>query len=334
MSTVSTQSWNSVSTLLSEVLSSSKLKKAEQDAIMNKWNSKQTEVSHYLTADKKSRGGSTKKKVKDPNAPVRNKSGYMLFCDDHRGDVRKKVEKQTEVTKLLGEMWNKLSESEKDVYKQRASKDKERYTNEMSSYHPSEEVPEEKKTKKAKESGPKRPTSAFFFFTQEQRPVLKQSNPELSGSEISSKLGEMWRGMTDEEKKPFQAKYEVDHERYVFEKNASETAKTTKKVEKVVEPVKATKKVESVKATTKKVEKVVEPVKTTKKVEKPESKSKSTPGQQLFNDERRDDVVTDSAHRGWTAKQVNEELVRMWKGLTNSEREAYEQEAEQEQLDD
>lgn len=55
---------------------------------------------------------------------------------------------------------------------------------------------------KAKEeaSGPKRSWPAFFFFQQEKRLQLKKDNPSLSQKELVSKLGELWRSLTDAQK--------------------------------------------------------------------------------------------------------------------------------------
>ena len=42
------------------------------------------------------------------------------------------------------------------------------------------------KKSKPKYTGPKRPTSAFFFFQEERRPQLKEKNPDKSHKEIVS----------------------------------------------------------------------------------------------------------------------------------------------------
>lgn len=59
-----------------------------------------------------------KKKVeKDPNAPKRNLSSYMLYSQAVRPKVAAEHPdmKAIEIAKLVGEMWNKLSEKEKAV---------------------------------------------------------------------------------------------------------------------------------------------------------------------------------------------------------------------------
>jgi hypothetical protein len=59
-----------------------------------------------------------KKKVeKDPNAPKRNLSSYMLYTQAVRPKVVAEHPdmKAIEIAKFVGEMWNKLSEKEKMV---------------------------------------------------------------------------------------------------------------------------------------------------------------------------------------------------------------------------
>ena len=71
---------------------------------------------------------------------------------------------------------------------------------------------------------PKRPLSAYFLFTAENRAKVKAADPSLSNTEIVKKLGEMWRGLPDASKAPYtdaaakakaeyDAKYKVEKEK-------------------------------------------------------------------------------------------------------------------------
>merc|ERR1711916_376216 len=82
------------------------------------------------------KGGVKKeRKAKDPNAPKRPLSSYMLFCQEKREEVKSKNKdaKATEISKILGEMWSKVSDSEKknqdmqEKAKARYEKEKEAY---------------------------------------------------------------------------------------------------------------------------------------------------------------------------------------------------------------
>ena len=64
---------------------------------------------------------------------------------------------------------------------------------------------------------PNRPTGpcpAFMYFGKEARVQVKEASPEMSFGEIAKKVAEKWRGLTDEEKSPFEALATKDKERY------------------------------------------------------------------------------------------------------------------------
>ena len=71
-------------------------------------------------------------------------------------------------------------------------------------------IPIKKETKKVKSKvvdldKPKRPLSAFFVYCQEQRAQLKTNFPDLKPKEISCKLGEMWKELSDDEKSKYKS---------------------------------------------------------------------------------------------------------------------------------
>jgi len=78
------------------------------------------------------------KKDKDPNAPKRPRSAYILFSTEQRANVIKDHPEYApkEVTTELGARWGKLTEEEKKQYQQQNEADKERYKQEMESYKP------------------------------------------------------------------------------------------------------------------------------------------------------------------------------------------------------
>eukprot|EP00249_Psilotum_nudum_P010117 c22342_g2_i1 orf=759-2105(+) len=72
---------------------------------------------------------------RDPNAPKPNRSGYNFFFQEQH--LRLKAlypDKDKEISRMIGEQWNKLTEDEKAVYQQRGVEDKERYKREMAEY--------------------------------------------------------------------------------------------------------------------------------------------------------------------------------------------------------
>lgn len=82
-------------------------------------------------------------------------------------------------------------------------------------------VKDSKKSTKEEAKGdqaPKRAWPAFFFFQNTTREKLKRDNPEMSQKELVSKLGEMWRSMSDSDKKPYLDQEKKDKARYMKEK--------------------------------------------------------------------------------------------------------------------
>ncbi|KAL9243050.1 hypothetical protein vseg_016987 [Gypsophila vaccaria] len=83
--------------------------------------------------------GSKKKKPKpkkDPNAPKKAISAFILFSNTERENIKKENPGIgfTEVGKLLGEKWRSMSAEEKEPYETKANVDKKRYKDEVGSY--------------------------------------------------------------------------------------------------------------------------------------------------------------------------------------------------------
>eukprot|EP00250_Pteridium_aquilinum_P003784 c14071_g1_i2 orf=267-1613(+) len=72
---------------------------------------------------------------KDPNAPKPNRSGYNFFFQEQRRRLKAlHPDKDKEISKMIGELWNKQTEDERAIYQERGVKDKERYKKEMEEY--------------------------------------------------------------------------------------------------------------------------------------------------------------------------------------------------------
>jgi len=112
----------------------------------------------------------TPKAKKDPNAPKRARSAYILFSTEEGKNVRQANPKLTapEVLKEVGRRWGVLDPKLKAAFEQKAAADKERYTEEMESYSPpnSPDVAAvDKKGKRAKKdpNAPKRAQVSSFI---------------------------------------------------------------------------------------------------------------------------------------------------------------------------
>jgi hypothetical protein len=180
---------------------------------------------------------------KDSNAPKRPLSAYILFCKDHRDEIKNKNPnfKITEITVALGEMWKNVSDKKRKEYQEMADSDKTRYAEEMADYTPPTKEENETKsrrtrTKKEKnESKPKRAPSAYIIFCQEMRSTVKEEYPNIGPKEITQKLGELWRELDAETKAELQAKAKqttiskTQTKKEVEKSKKASTKKTTKK---------------------------------------------------------------------------------------------------------
>jgi high mobility group protein B2 len=76
---------------------------------------------------------------------------------------------------------------------------------------------DKKKKKKKDPNAPKRASSAWIFYTSEKRPQLQEENSDKKMTELTTIMSEMWRNLTDEEKKPYKDMETKDRERYKLE---------------------------------------------------------------------------------------------------------------------
>ena len=167
------------------------------------------------------------KKEKDPDAPKRPLTPYILFCMEKRDTVKTDNPSMggKEVTTELGRLWKELTDDEKDIYKKKYQEDKVRYASELSNYESPDESPTEKKTVKKsnkKTTGPKRGLSSYIFFCQENRAVVKADEPDFDAKEVTRELGRRWSALSDTDKEPFIKLAEADKVRYEKEKEQSD----------------------------------------------------------------------------------------------------------------
>ena len=165
----------------------------------------------------------TTKKIKDPDAPKRPKSGYLFFCEEKRSEYKKANlnASATELTSILGKAWKSLMDEEKMPFLNKAQEAKLGYKNAMDLYkRPSDqEIDQKKKNKKLKDpNAPKRPMTAFLFFCKDKRKDVKSEFPDLKPTEVTSKLGEMWSSLEEKKKKKFLSLAEKAKNQYEDEK--------------------------------------------------------------------------------------------------------------------
>lgn len=169
---------------------------------------------------------SKKKAKKDPHAPKRNITAYIMFQSSRRPEV--KVEnpdmKFADVARMLGEEWRNLSEKDKKKWTDKANEDKARYLDEKEKYdaeHKDDEVVVEevqnpdKKKKRKDPNKPKKALGAYMFFSNWRRAEVVAKNPDASFGEIGTLVGNEWRALSEDDKKKWQDQAAEDKERYI-----------------------------------------------------------------------------------------------------------------------
>ena len=265
---------------------------------------------------------SKKKSNKDPNAPKRGKTAYIYFCGDKRAEAKEELgddAKAIEVTALLGKMWNELKNDEDrademEKYIKLAADDKLRYDKEINEYVPSsddgqEAVPKKKGSKKKDSKTPKRGKTAYIYFCNDKRAEAKEElGDDAKATEVTALLGKMWNELkNDEDRADEMEKYTKlaadDKSRYEDENKKVVDSTDDELVEEDKVPVD--------KLAMKKSKKVSDETKTAKKMT----------GYTYFCKISREGVKDDN--QNMKATEVTKELARLWKELSDVEKEEW-----------
>ncbi|KAH7968351.1 hypothetical protein HPB52_007963 [Rhipicephalus sanguineus] len=145
-------------------------------------------------------------------------SAYAFFVQTCREEHKKKHPNENvvfaEFSKKCAERWKTMSDGEKKRFHQMADKDKKRFDTEMADYKPPK-GDKSKKRKRAKDpNAPKRPLSAFFWFCNDERPNVRQENPDSSVGEVAKELGRRWNEVGDDVKAKYEGLAAKDKARY------------------------------------------------------------------------------------------------------------------------
>ena len=76
------------------------------------------------------------KKVKDPNAPKKGMSAFMIFSNEQRNKIKTANPEASfgEIGRKVGEAWKALSDKQKQTYVKKSEEDKKRYESDMQTY--------------------------------------------------------------------------------------------------------------------------------------------------------------------------------------------------------
>jgi hypothetical protein len=119
----------------------------------------------------------------------KNLNSYMVYCEWARKNTEFPDKQPKEISRRLGEMWRALTAEEKAGYKQQADANKRSPDSRTSSPQRAVSPAADK---------PKKPLTSYIKFSNAMRDSVKGSvtNPQ----DVSRRLGEMWRALSDEEK--------------------------------------------------------------------------------------------------------------------------------------
>lgn len=139
------------------------------------------------------------------------------------------VTQTKDVLKIVAEEWRNLSDRDRAFWDEEARNDKVRYVREKAEYKGPWNLP--KRRAKKHPMAPKRPMSAFLKFSQKRRTTVKENNPDMSNTDVSRLLGEMWRNASATERAPYieqeeqeRSKYKEDIKRWRDEQTKSDSA--------------------------------------------------------------------------------------------------------------
>jgi hypothetical protein len=114
--------------------------------------------------------------------------------------------------KLVATAWKKLSGRERAYWDEEARSDKLRFVREKAEYKGVWTIP--KRRAKKHPLAPKRPMSAFLKYSQTRRAKVKEENPDMSNTDVSRLLGEMWRNASKTERAPYVEVEEEERAQY------------------------------------------------------------------------------------------------------------------------
>ncbi|KAG8369658.1 hypothetical protein BUALT_Bualt14G0036700 [Buddleja alternifolia] len=132
-----------------------------------------------LGAPRRKRRKKSEIRKRDPAHPKPNRSGYNFFFAEQHARLKPHYHgRDREISRIIGESWNKLQEPERAVYQEKALKDKERYKIEMEGYR--------ERLRTGQVMGSAVPTEQRPSVTEVASTDLNSSNPQCEMSSDKS----------------------------------------------------------------------------------------------------------------------------------------------------
>jgi hypothetical protein len=171
-----------------------------------------------------------KKPARDPNAPKRNMSAYLLYQNAMRGQFKAMNPGMTfgQLAKYTSAMYAELSPSEKEAWVARAEADKARYLHELASYQPppgydpkGDAIVSPMYTKPGRKGKPERDANApkcnlssYLLYQNAMRDQFKRENPGMTFGQLAKYTSHMYKNLTPEEKATWESRSAQDKARF------------------------------------------------------------------------------------------------------------------------
>lgn len=169
------------------------------------------------------------KNQRDPGAPKRNLSAYLLYQNAMRNTFKDQNPGMTfgQLAKYTSAMYAEMSPEEKEGWNQRAEADKNRFLLEMASYVPAPGFDARGdavlatlraggyRSRTSRDSNaPKRNLSAYLLYQNAMRDQFKSDNPGMTFGQLSKYTSHMYKSLTAQEKAEWDLRSQQDKVRF------------------------------------------------------------------------------------------------------------------------
>eukprot|EP00930_Biecheleria_cincta_P059773 TRINITY_DN4549_c0_g1_i1.p1 TRINITY_DN4549_c0_g1~~TRINITY_DN4549_c0_g1_i1.p1 ORF type:complete len:230 (-),score=73.35 TRINITY_DN4549_c0_g1_i1:255-860(-) len=149
--------------------------------------------------------------------PKKAQTAYFLWLSDNRAAIQKEIgsSKGPDVSKAAGQKWKQLQAAQKAPYEKRAVEEKAKYDKALEEFA-SEGGVRVRSTKgkgekrKKDPNRPKKPAGGAYgvFLAEKRDSIVKSLLAHHKITDVSKKAGEMWKALSDTDRKPFEASYQ------------------------------------------------------------------------------------------------------------------------------
>jgi len=146
---------------------------------------------------------------KDANKPKGRTTAYAYFVMSEKEQYAKdnpgKKINFGDFSKLCGQKWQRMDETDREEFEEKANEDKKRYESEMANYIPPPGTGGKKAAKRKKDpNAPKRPQTAFFVFSAKHREEVKgELGDGARVGDIAKELGKRWKSLDEDAKQEY-----------------------------------------------------------------------------------------------------------------------------------